>query len=348
MKNLRVGVIGVGGIARTHMPGWKQSPHTEVVAASDINAEALAKWGKDHGISKLYQDPIELINDTEIDIVDVCTPNSYHCELTVAALNAGKHVICEKPLAPTASEIEKMIEARDRSGKKLMCAQHFRFKDGSKLIKDQAQFIGPIYHARSWMLRRNAMPVSDGFLIKKHSGGGACIDIGVHVLDLTLWFMGNPEPKSVTGVARTELAKEKGAFSKSGIYNPDNMDVEELAAAFVRFENGAVLMLEVSWMLHHEAGEFEDMQVWLYGKKGGLHWPSLEKLTSDPNSKSDSNSTLKPLSRSVEAHAQECIEFSESIINDQPVPVPAEHSLQVMKILNSVYESQQTGKEVIL
>jgi predicted dehydrogenase len=128
MKNLRVGVIGVGGIARTHIPGWKQSQHTEVVAASDINANALTKWGTDHSISKLYQDPLELINDAEIDIVDVCTPNSYHCDLTVAALNAGKHVICEKPLAPTAAEIEKMIEARDRSGKKINVCSAFSIR----------------------------------------------------------------------------------------------------------------------------------------------------------------------------------------------------------------------------
>ena len=139
MKNLRVGVIGVGGIARTHMPGWKQSPHTEVVASSDINAEALEKWGKNHGISKLYQDPTELINDTEIDIVDVCTPNSYHCELTVAALNAGKHVICEKPLAPTASEIEKMIEARDRSGKKTDVCSAFSIRGRIETHKRSGQ-----------------------------------------------------------------------------------------------------------------------------------------------------------------------------------------------------------------
>ena len=347
MKDLRVGVIGVGGIARTHMPGWKQSPHTHVVASADIHHPTLEKWGKEHQVEKLYQDPYELIADQEIDVVDICTPNSYHCDLTVAALNAGKHVLCEKPLAPNASEIEKMIEAREQSGKKLMCAQHFRFRDDSKMIQAQAQAIAPVYHARSWMLRRNALPVRDGFLMKQHSGGGACIDIGVHVLDLTLWFMGNPEPKSVTGISRTELAKEPGAFSKWGDYNPSVMDVEELAAAFIRFENGAVLILEVSWMLHHET-EMEDMQVWLYGKQGGLHWPSCQKLTSDVQAKVHSNSILKPRPAGIEPHAQECLEFAEAIVGNQAVPVPAEHSLQVMKILNSVYESQRTGKEVIL
>ncbi len=147
MKDLRVGVIGVGGIARTHMPGWKQSPHTQVVASADIHSSTLEKWGKEHQVEKLYQDPYELIADPEIDVVDICTPNSYHCDLTVAALNAGKHVLCEKPLAPNASEIKKMIEAREQSGKKLMCAQHFRFRDDSKMIQAQAQAIAPVYHA---------------------------------------------------------------------------------------------------------------------------------------------------------------------------------------------------------
>ena len=97
MAKLKVGVIGVGGIARTHMPGWQATEHAEVVAGSDIRDEALQSWGQEHGVDRLYTDPSDLIDDGEIDIVDVCTPNSYHVGLTIAALNAGKHVICEKP-----------------------------------------------------------------------------------------------------------------------------------------------------------------------------------------------------------------------------------------------------------
>ena len=216
MSKLRVGVVGVGGIARTHMPGWAASEHAEVVAGSDVSQEVLTHWGQEHDVKKLHTDPEALFNDGDIDVIDVCTPSTYHAPLSIAALESGKHVICEKPLAPTPDEILRMIEARDKSGKMLMTAQHFRFQGSSKAMKAEIDTgaLGDIYHARSWMLRRAAAPTGGGFILKEHSGGGPCIDIGVHILDLTLWFMGNPEPVSVTGVARAELAHREGAFSQ--------------------------------------------------------------------------------------------------------------------------------------
>ena len=244
-----------------------------------------------------------------------------------------------------------MIEVRDQTKKKLMCAQHFRFRKDSQLIKDQSKSIGSIYHARSWMLRRNFLPVSLGFLKKENSGGGPCIDIGVHVLDLTLWFMNNPEPLSVTGVSKTELAKQPNSFSYNGEYDKEAMNVEDFAAAFVRFKNGATLMLEVSWMLHHKLPEdkIEDMQVWLYGREAGLHWPNCEIIKNDINSQTHITKKIEGnLKDTIEPHAKECIEFAEFVANDQPVTIPAEHSLQVMKILDGIYKSQEVGKEIIL
>ena len=114
-KKLSVGVIGVGGIARTHMPGWADSEFTEVVAAADIDAKILGKFGQQHDLTSLYTDSYALIASPEIDIIDICTPNMYHEPLTIAALEAGKHVLCEKPLAPTPDAVQRMIEARDRS-----------------------------------------------------------------------------------------------------------------------------------------------------------------------------------------------------------------------------------------
>ena len=132
---LKVGVIGVGGIAKTHMPGWAASELAEVVAGSDVVAPILEAWGAQHGVAKLSTNAADIINDPDIDIIDICTPNMYHTPLVIAALDAGKHVICEKPLAPTPADIRRMIEARDRSGKMLMTAQHFRFKGNSKAMK---------------------------------------------------------------------------------------------------------------------------------------------------------------------------------------------------------------------
>jgi len=348
-ETLKVGVVGVGGIARVHMPGWAASEHAEVVAGCDINEAVLKKWGEQHNVQKLVTDSADLFGDPDIDIIDVCTPNNYHAPLAIAALEAGKHVLCEKPLAPTPAEIRKMIAARDRSGKLLMTAQHFRFRGTSKAMKAEIETgtLGDIYHARSWLLRRAAAPTRPGFIMKKHSSGGPCIDIGVHILDLTLWFMGNPKPIAVTGVARTELAHKQGAFSIWGGPIPPEFDVEDFAAAFVRFENGATLILEVSWLLHHNT-PVEDTQMWLYGTEGGCHWPSCEVYQTNYATRQHYNRALKITRDALEAHAQECVEFAQAIDDGAPSPVPPEQSLQVMTILDGVYRSQQVGGEVRL
>lgn len=350
MKKLRVGIIGVGGIAKTHMPGWKASPHTEVVAASDIVEATVKKFAAENGIPKAVLKSEEIIGDPDIDIVDICTPNNYHAPLAIAALGAGKHVICEKPLAPTPKEIRRMIAARNKSKKLLMTAQHFRFRGASRAMKAEIESgaLGDVYHARSWMLRRSLAPVRPGFIMKKHSGGGPCIDIGVHILDLTLWLMGNPKPVSVTGVADAKLAKLPGAFSQWGsAVIPREFDVEDYAVAFVRFKGGATLVLEVSWLLHHPT-EGEDMQMWLYGDKGGAHWPSCEFYHSNNPAKQLYNRSLKGIKDAMEPHALECVEFAQAVMDGAPSPVPAEQSLAVMAILDGIYRSTKEGKEVKL
>ncbi|HEY3412329.1 MAG TPA: Gfo/Idh/MocA family oxidoreductase [Armatimonadota bacterium] len=345
---LKVGIIGTGGIAGVHYPGWKDSPHTELFALADPSTPALEKAGAAQGIDLMYEDPYDLIGNPEIDIVDICTPNAYHTPLAVAALNAGKHVICEKPLAPTPDDIRKMIAARDASGKMLMTAQHMRFQGTSVALKAEIDSgtLGNIYHARSWMLRRAACPVRPGFIIKEHSGGGPCIDIGVHILDLTLWMMGHPKPVSVSGVTQTKLARQPGAFSIWGGAIPETFDVEDFASAFVRFENGATLILEVSWMLHHKAPNgTEDTRMWLYGDKGGSTWPDNELLHTNNAAQQMTNTQLTQ-AEGGSPHAKECMAFADAIVNGKPSPVPAEQSMDVMAILDGLYRSSADGREI--
>ncbi len=349
-KTLKIGVIGTGGIVNTHMPGWAASGITEVVAGSDVSEEAMLKWGERYGVTKLSTKAEDIINDPDIDIIDICTPNNYHAPLAIAAMKAGKNVICEKPLAPNPQAIRDMIAARDESGKLLMTAQHQRFRGISKAMKAEinAGALGDVYHARGWMLRRSALLPRPGFVYKRHAGGGACIDIGVHILDLTLWFMGNPNPIAVSGVSRSELAYHKGGFSIwSADPIPADMDVEEFAAAFVRFDNGATLILEVSWILHHDTPT-EDMQMWLYGTNGGSHWPKCEIYSTNYETQQHYNRTLQITKDAAEAHAQECIEFAQAVAKGAPSPVPAEQSLQVQMILDGIYRSQESGREVRL
>lgn len=348
-KTLKVGVIGVGGIAGAHFPGWKESPDAEMIAFADVNPAALSRAADAHGITRRYESAAELIADPDIDIVDICTPNMYHTDAAIAALEAGKHVLCEKPLAPTPADIRRMIEARDKSGKLLMTAQHFRFSASAKSLKQQIDkgVLGDVYHARSWMLRRAGMIAGPGFIYKRNSGGGPVIDIGVHILDLTLWMMGCPKAVSVTGVTQDKLSKKPGAFTVWGSPSiPPDMDVEEFAAAFVRLENGATLILEVSWLLHHETPG-EDMQMWLYGDKGGAHWPQNELLSTDYQNRQWLKTVLQR-NDGMEAHALECVAFADAVASGKPSPVPAEESLNVITILDGLYRSAAEQREVRL
>ena len=137
-KTLKVGVIGVGGIAKTHFPGWQASPLAEMAAFTDVRPDVLKRVAKEQGVKKTYDKIEDLLADKDIDIIDVCTPNMFHTPLSVAALEAGKHVICEKPLAPKPADIKKMIKARDKAKKLLMTAQHFRFDGRSEASRPRS------------------------------------------------------------------------------------------------------------------------------------------------------------------------------------------------------------------
>ena len=365
METINIGMIGMGGIARCHILGWQESPFSNVVAISDIDETKLFNWKSVHQINKIYKNPDELIADKDIDVIDICLPNNLHAEYAIKAMESGKHVLCEKPLASSSDEIQKMIRVRDNTGKKLMCAQHERFKEISNIIKIHSETISPIYHARCWMLRRNELPGPAWNLLKENKGG-ALFDIGVHVLDLALYFMGNPKPISVTGIARNELANKSNKFTKwskgyidqvAGIdntyeYDPLNIpkvEVEEFGSAFVKFDNGASLILEASWMLNHDV-EGEDQQIWLYGKKGGLQWPKCLKITSQNDLKYFSKEILETakLENTLRPYIKECMHFAEAVVNDKSVLVPAEEAFTVMKILESVHKSNDTGREVLI
>lgn len=348
-KKLKVGIIGLGAIANLHAGGWKETEHAKLVVGCDINSKLFKQWKTEFGLKKLVTDYRELIEDPELDIIDVCSPNRFHAEHTIAALNAGKHVLCEKPLAPTVDEILQMIEARDNSGKMLMTGHHFRFAGTSRAIKAEIDSgaIGDIYHTRAWWLRRSGVPVRPSLIYKSQAYAGVGIDLGVHVLDLATWFMGNPKPVSVTGVARIELARQHGAFSIWGGDIPPSIDVDEFSTAFIRFENNASMIIEVSWMLHHGMDN-DDVQTWLYGTKAGAHWPKCEIYETNSALKQHYNRSLKIINDKLRPHYQEIVEFTQAILEGKPSPIPAEHSLQVQQILEALYKSQETGREVVI
>ena len=257
MSKTRVGIIGCGGIANgKHMPGLASCPDAEMVAFCDIIISRAQAAKEKYGTpdAKVYEDYRELLKDDSIEVVHVLTPNKAHSFITVDALNAGKHVMCEKPMAINAEEARKMVEAAKRSGKKLTIGYQNRQRPESRLLKREAEngTFGEIYYAKATAIRRRAVPTWGVFLDEEAQGGGSLIDIGTHSLDLTLWIMNNYSPKYCVGTTYHKLNKDKPQDQGNawGPWNPDIFTVEDSAFGFVVMENGATIILESSWALN--------------------------------------------------------------------------------------------------
>lgn len=345
-RKLRIGMIGAGGISRIHCEGWAKLKDCELAAITDIKPATSAKRAEEFDIPGVEPTARRLLARKDIDAVDIVTPNRFHKSGAVAALRAGKHVLCEKPLALTPREVDAMIAAADKSRRKLMCAQHQRFMDSTRAMKDYitAHPLGEVYYARAWYNRRRMLPTTRGFLLKANSGGGCCIDVGVHVLDLALYLMGNFRPVSVTGIAVTKIARQKSAWSEWdwGFYNKRLLDVEDFAAGMVRFSNGAAMTLECSFMLNQKPRA--QQRIDLFGTRRGITWPDCECYDATPGGCVDT--VLNVRDSGERAHHAEIRAFAEAVMGNRPVPVPPEQSRTVMAILDGLYRSQETGKEV--
>ena len=341
---LRVGLIGVGGIAAgQHIPGWLAVAGVEVVAIADVSADRLALVGDQFSIRHRFTDYQEMLG-LDLDIVDVCTPNRVHTPAVLAALQAGCHVICEKPLAVSTEEVRSMGELADAKGLKLMTAQHMRFTPTAQAVRKWIDTgrLGKVYHARVHATRRNFIPVSPGFLNRELSGGGPCMDIGVHALDLCLWLMDHPTPSRVTGTTRTNFAKGDKIPGGWGEWDRALVSVEDFAAGFVRFRNGSTLVLETSWLSHQS--EKEDMSCQLFGLEGGVKWPSAE--FTGVSGGALHQGVLENSGRSIPPHHAEIAAFAQCVREDLPSPVPWTESIRVIAILEAIYQSQARGREV--
>ena len=229
---IKVGIIGCGGIVNgKHMPSLKKVADCEMVAFCDIIPERAEKAAKEYGIpaAKVYTDYKELLKDESIEVVHVCTPNRAHSFITVDALEAGKHVMCEKPMAINSEEAKKMLDAAERTGKKLTIGYQSRQSMGAQYLKQEALdgTFGDIYYAKATALRRRAVPTWGVFLNEYEQGGGPLIDIGTHALGLTLWMMNNYKPKYCLGTTYHKLNKDTNQGNAWGNWDPEKFTVED-------------------------------------------------------------------------------------------------------------------------
>ena len=342
-EKVRVGVIGLG-MGRAHLSGYKACPEAEIVAICDADENRLASAGDEFGVSTRLTSIDEMLALENLDAVSIALPNFLHCPVTVAALRAGKHVLCEKPMAMTVVEARQMLDTSEKADRKLMIHFNYRFTAQAQALKRYVDGgeLGEIYFARTGWHRRRGIPGLGGWFNNvKLSGGGPLIDLGVHRLDLALWLMGSPEPIEVFGqtFARfgPELARQQGF----------EYTVEDLACGVVKLQNGAAIAVEVSWASNTEKAE--DMYTVLFGEKGGAeqrnigegYEPGLKLYRERFGIMEDiTPKNLPRPSEGPQAHFVRCIR------TDTEPMASGRHGLQIQKILNGLYESSRVGHSV--
>ncbi len=355
MQKLKAAVIGVGSISQEHINGYINNPNVDLYAFCDINEKRLYEKADKYGVPKerCFTDKDAMLSSLpEIDIVSVTTWNSAHAECTISALNAGKDVICEKPMAINARQAEEMKEAADRNGKLLQIGFVRRYGNDCNVVKDfiNSGTFGDIYYAKATYLRRNGNP-GGWFGDKSRSGGGPLIDLGVHVIDLVRYLMDCPQPVSVYGATFQKLFNRPGIKDKRGYYAADAAkgdicDVEDLASAMIRFDNGAVLNIEASFCLNLKKPE-ENIQ--LFGTKAGCRLDPDVQIFTDMNGYLVNVDFDSPTGLSFYGLFQKEIDhFVDCVLNGTKCIAPAQDGVDMMRILDAVYESAATGHEVIL
>ena len=352
MSKVKLAMIGAGNIANAHLEAYQKVADVEIYAACDINPARLNKTCDRFGIERRYTDVDTMLAELpELDAADVCVWNCNHAECSIKALNAGLHVLCEKPMAYTAKEAEAMKEAADRNGKLLMIGFVLRFSDDAKIAMDfiEKDYLGEIYYAKAQYVRRHGNP-GGWFGDKARSGGGPIIDLGVHVIDLTRYLMGNPKPVSVYAVASERLGDRK--FIKTGpgwvpedAQEDDVCTVEDFATALIRYDNGACTFLETSYDINGE--DIGKKQ--LFGTKGGMDLSNGVKIYTTVNDyMADIDVKTANLKGGKDMFVAEMSHFIDCVKNGTECRAKAEDGIAVMKILDAIYESARTGHEVVL
>ncbi len=356
---VRVGIIGCGGIANgKHMPSLRNISNVEMVAFCDIIVEKAEKAKQDFGTpdAKVYENYKELLEDKSIDVVHVCTPNRAHSFITVDALEAGKHVMCEKPMAINSEEAMKMLDAAKRTGKKLTIGYQNRQNSNAQYMKAEAVkgTFGDMYLGTAHAIRRRAVPTWGVFLNEYEQGGGPLIDIGTHALDLTLWTMDNYKPKYAVGTTYHKLNDQVNSANAWGDWDPAKFTVEDSAFGFVVMENGATVRVESSWALN--VAESREACCTIAGTLGGADYHGGLRL----NGVRDGRQYTTQIdfgaggvaffdgNPNEDSGTKEARQWIRAIMDDKDPCVLPEQALCVTRILEAIYKSAETGDIVFL
>jgi len=340
-----VGVVGLT-VGASHVKDYANSDTVKEIVLCDVNEAKLQEVGDKYNISKKYTDFDKMLKEEELDAISLAVPNFLHMKLAVQAMEAGVHVLCEKPMARNAAEGIKMLEAAQKHNKKLMINFNQRFQHVCQTLKsviDEGK-LGDIYYVRTvWQRRRGVpwwYPLSSG---KELCGGGAVIDLGVHVLDRAMWFCGHPDPEWVLANTFCKVSKDEAA--RRGV---QNFELEDMGVAMFRMTNGVMLELEASWAGNREN---EAIATRIYGSKGGA---VLHTVVGDRDAAF--NKVFLEIDGEVRDIPLEDIRISrmpnirqsflDAIVNDEEVPCTPQQGLKITQMLDMVYLSAENGAPI--
>jgi predicted dehydrogenase len=345
---IRIGIIGAGGIAENaHVPAFRSCGDlVEIAAVASRTRERAERFAEVCAIPQVYDDYEAMLAQAELDAVVICTPNKFHAPAAIAALEAGVHVLCEKPPALTAAEALAMKEAAERAGKVLAYGFNYRFEPEVLTLKRfvEAGELGDIYAVRADALRRRGIPGWGVFTDKDLQGGGPLIDIGVHMLDTALHLMGYPEPDLVLGSTYTKLGNRPGVGLK-GTWDWENYSVEDMARGMIRFQNGATLLLDTSFAANMEKNQI--MNVSLMGDVGGADVFPLKIYQEKHDVLVDVTPVYLQRQNPYELQAKD---FVEAILQGtQPTTLASpREGLILQRIVEALYRSAESGEAVTL
>ena len=347
-KPFKVGFIGAGGIARTHMKYLKEIEGVEICCAADVSEKTLAVTQEQYKIGRVYSDYKQMLKEeNDLDAIDVCTPNGLHAQNAIAALEAGKHVIVEKPMAMNATKAQAMLDAAKKSGKQLIVGFQHRFdpQDETDSRPDRRRLVREDALRSRQALRRRGIPNWGVFGRKELQGGGPMIDIGVHILEMAHYMIGSPRPVTATGNTWTYHGQQavRSRVSMWPDWDHKTYTVEDLAVGMIRFDNGAMLTIEASFVAHIEK---DIWNVHAHGREGRRRSGMPSQIFTDHGGYM---MNMTPgVCAEVGVFEYKMKHFVEVCRDGRENEAPGEHGLMVQKMLDGVYASAEQKREVVV
>ena len=346
MKKIHIGIIGCGMIAtQKHLPNLKKIDGVSIMGFSNRTLEKASDAKNKFGDTdaKVYADPYDLINDPAIDVIHICTSNNSHADYAIAALNAKKHVMVEKPMATHAKDAKKMLDAAKSNNQLLTVAYQNRFDGNIQALKAlvEKNRLGDIYYTKVHAVRRRGIPTWGTFLDKAIQGGGPLIDVATHAIDIALWITNDYAIDYVMGSTYKKLHKDAPGGNPWGTWDPEAFDVEDSAFAMVKMRSGSTIYIETSYALNTRFPK--ENKITLHGTKAGA---DLDDGLTLNYSKNNVLETEKVVTEATDHGFLEMRSWIDAIRNNKAPLVTAEQAYQVTKLIDAIYESAKLNKPI--